>query len=168
MRHFEGRENLAGEHALTDIGQLVLFVLFMTVWIVDSFVIRASTLSAYVPLYIRIPLAVAALVAGVLLVRPSLRAIFGEAAQQPRVMTDGVYRIVRHPMYMGSILLFTAFLVSTLSVMTAGVWIVIIAFYFYVARAEEKLLIAKFGADYQEYRRRVPMLFPWKISTTID
>jgi protein-S-isoprenylcysteine O-methyltransferase Ste14 len=163
MRESGSRDNLAGEHALTDIGQLVLLVVFLFVWIVDSFVIRLSVLSAYVPLYIRVPFVLASVVAGVLLVRPSHRAIFGTATQRPQIVTRGVYQIVRHPMYLGSILFFLAFLVSTLSIMSAAIWIIIIGFYLYVARHEERLLIRKFGTKYEDYRKRVPMLFPWKI-----
>ncbi len=53
------RNDLAGEHAFSDIGQLVLFIIFIAAWILDSFVFSYSTfISDYVPLYVRVPLAI--------------------------------------------------------------------------------------------------------------
>jgi protein-S-isoprenylcysteine O-methyltransferase Ste14 len=43
------------------------------------------------------------------------------------------------------------------------VWLVIIVFYYFISKFEEKLLLEKFGSEYETYRKRVPMLFPLKI-----
>jgi len=37
MKVFRHRDDLAGEHRLGDAGQLILFLVFMAVWITDSF-----------------------------------------------------------------------------------------------------------------------------------
>jgi len=37
-------EDLTGEHRLGDAGQLVLFIIFMAVWITDSFFFKYSSL----------------------------------------------------------------------------------------------------------------------------
>ena len=157
-------DHLAGEHAFTDSGQIMLLLLFLAVWIVDSFVIRVGVLlSAYVPLYVRIPIAAVFLAAGAALSTNAHRMVFGTEYQQLRVISTGVFSFVRHPMYLGSILVFFSFFIATLSLLAVAVWAVIVVFYFYVSHHEEKLLLRKFGTGYEQYRHRVPMLFPLKL-----
>lgn len=74
--------------------------------------------------------------------------------------TDGLLHYVRHPIYSGTILfIWGVFLSDSLLrtlVMAAGVTLyTLIGIYF-----EERKLVAEFGENYLEYRRRVPMLFP--------
>ena len=48
------RKDLAGEHPLGDIVQLIFLILFLAVWILDSFVLKYSTfLSESISWYIR-------------------------------------------------------------------------------------------------------------------
>ncbi len=75
------RDDLAGEHALGDAGQLVLACLFAATWIADTFFFKYATfLNQYVPLGIRIPSGVALLVLSGYLARTGLSIVFGEEA----------------------------------------------------------------------------------------
>jgi protein-S-isoprenylcysteine O-methyltransferase Ste14 len=51
----------------------------------------------------------------------------------------------------------------TFSLASAVLLLVIIVFYRFISRYEEKLLIERFGDEYREYMKKVPMLFPIKI-----
>jgi len=38
----ENREDLVGEHMLSDLGQIILLLIFLIVWIADSFFVHYS------------------------------------------------------------------------------------------------------------------------------
>ena len=155
------RKDLAGEHTFSDTGQLLLLFIFLTAWIVDSFVFSYSTfISEYIPLYAKIPLSVILLVSAGYLARTGLKIVFGEIREEPSVIRKGVFGIVRHPIYLGSILLYLGLLVLTFSIIAIAIWILIIAFYYFISKHEEKLLLEKFGKDYEKYKKVVPMLIP--------
>ena len=91
-----------------------------------------------------------------------LRQVFdragGTAARVSQFKTPLLYRVVRHPLMLGFLLAFWA-----TPHMTAGhlLFAVIMTGYILVgSRLEERDLAAQFGAPYQRYRRRVPMLVP--------
>ena len=79
-----------------------------------------------------------------------------------QLVASGPYRVVRHPLYAGSLLL----LISISLVF--GDWIIfgyaiigIIAFRLLVIPTEEKQLLDAFGEDYECYQSRTSALFPW-------
>jgi len=72
--------------------------------------------------------------------------------------TPVFYRIVRHPLYVGWLLVFWAAPVMTMGRLIFAVGQTI---YILVAiKLEERNLLEIHGQDYAEYRRRVPMLVP--------
>jgi protein-S-isoprenylcysteine O-methyltransferase Ste14 len=155
------REDITGEHPLGDAGQMVLLVVFLAVWVADSFFLKYSTfLTMYVSPYVRIPLAVIILVLSAYLARSGLRIVFGERRETPEVIRKGVFSLVRHPIYLSALLFYVALLVASFSLLALGVWIVTIVFYIYISRYEEKLLTERFGKEYEEYMKEVPMLIP--------
>ena len=79
-------------------------------------------------------------------------------AQPRKLVTDGWYARVRHPLYLYS----TLFLLLN-PVMTAQ-WLLLTIFsvtYFIVGgMIEERRLLKDFGDDYRRYRQRVPFMIP--------
>jgi protein-S-isoprenylcysteine O-methyltransferase Ste14 len=77
------------------------------------------------------------------------------------LVTRGIYRWVRHPLYTFSLLL-----LITSPVMTTRLVTIIIfgMLYFYIGSIyEERKLIERFGEPYKKYQKEVPRLIPWKI-----
>jgi protein-S-isoprenylcysteine O-methyltransferase Ste14 len=162
-RLHENRPDLAGEHRFTDAGQIILFVLFLVVWIIDSFIFKFSTfLTENVRWYFRFAAGILMLIIGLYISWKGIRIVFGEKRESPKVITESVFSVVRHPIYLGSILSFLGLVITTLSILSFIIWLIIVVFYYYVSRHEEKLLLAKFGKEYEDYMRKVPMLFPVK------
>jgi protein-S-isoprenylcysteine O-methyltransferase Ste14 len=156
-----GRKDLAGEHQLGDMGQLLLFLVFLSAWITDTLLLRYTIVeTSLIFLYIRIPLAIIILYTAGYLAKSGLEIVFVQFRDEPRVIREGVFSLVRHPIYLGAILLYLGLLMFSLSILAAFIWVIIIAFYYYISKHEEKLLIKKFGSDYEEYMREVPMLIP--------
>ena len=161
MKHHDNREDLAGEHVLGDAVQGILLVVFLAVWITDSFFLRYSTfISEYIPLFVKIPFATVILCIGGYLAKAGHDIIFKEVRKEPCVVTHGVFGTVRHPLYLAAILFYLGLLLFTFSIIAGIVWIVIIIFYNYIAGYEEKLLTEKFGKEYEDYMRRVPRWIP--------
>ena len=85
-------------------------------------------------------------------------ALRGAANRVQALKTPLLYRLVRHPLMLGLLLAFWA-----TPHMTAGhlLFAVMNTVYILVGvRLEERDLVAAFGATYERYRRRVPMLMP--------
>jgi protein-S-isoprenylcysteine O-methyltransferase Ste14 len=156
-----GREDLAGEHRWGDAGQLILLLVFLGIWIADSFFLHWTTSPArYVPVWVRLPAALAVFVLAWELARRGLRVVFGEVRERPAVVCEGVFARVRHPVYLGAILLYVGFVLATLSIASLAFLTVIVLFYHFISRHEEGLLLAKFGPEYEAYQQRVPMWIP--------
>jgi protein-S-isoprenylcysteine O-methyltransferase len=78
-----------------------------------------------------------------------------------KVVTDGPYRYLRHPGYVGALLLYLGLLLFVGSYWSLLTSIVILPIIFlYRVRVEERVLIERLGEPYQRYRVRVGALFP--------
>jgi protein-S-isoprenylcysteine O-methyltransferase Ste14 len=162
--HHADREDLVGEHRWGDAGQLILLCVFLAIWISDSFIFHYSDfLSDRVAWYFHTAPGILILVSSGLLAWRGLKIVFGEVRETPHVITKGVFSIVRHPIYLGAVLFYIGQFFMTLSLASAAFLIIIIIFYWFISRHEEKLLIGKFGEEYKEYMKKVPMLFPLKL-----
>jgi protein-S-isoprenylcysteine O-methyltransferase Ste14 len=73
--------------------------------------------------------------------------------------TGGILSMVRHPWYAGGILIVWARNSDATAILTN---LVITVYFLIGALLEERKLVAEFGEEYNDYRRRVSMFFPFK------
>jgi methanethiol S-methyltransferase len=85
-----------------------------------------------------------------------------QLARQPqppaRLITNGLYRWVRHPLYTAGLLI-----LWLTPILTSGLLALNLMLTVYIligSRLEERRLVAEFGEAYQAYQRRVPSLLP--------
>jgi len=110
-------------------------------------------------------LAAIALIAGVMQTGPMEFAGLAQLApgyaqvNSDELVVDGLYAYVRHPLYTAGLVFI--WLSSDMSVNQFVLWI-IFSFYIIIgAYFEEKKLLRDFGAQYQSYRAKTPMLIPF-------
>jgi protein-S-isoprenylcysteine O-methyltransferase Ste14 len=68
--------------------------------------------------------------------------------------------LVRHPMYLGTLLFCLTFFFAMPSFLSFMIWIVFFIFYDKMATYEENDLIRIFGEKYISYQKRVPKWIP--------
>lgn len=76
------------------------------------------------------------------------------------LMTRGIYGLVRHPQYLGLILIVIAFNIQWPTLLTLAMAPVLIVMYVRQARREDRELNAQFGGEYLRYAERVPAFLP--------
>lgn len=79
---------------------------------------------------------------------------------EPDLVTSGPYRFVRHPIYTGLLtaMLGTALVNSLLGLIVVAV---LVAYFYYAGRVEERNLASTFPKAYPEYRSRTKMIIPF-------
>lgn len=76
------------------------------------------------------------------------------------LVTTGVYRVIRHPQYLGLILVIIAFNIQWPTLLTLLMAPVLIVAYVRQARREDAELEARFGEAFARYAARVPAFIP--------
>ncbi len=71
------------------------------------------------------------------------------------LVTFGVYGLVRHPMYLGGILMFA--FEPNVSVNCLVIRVMAVSYFVYGGLVEDARLVAAFGEEYRDYKKRVPM-----------
>jgi len=85
----------------------------------------------------------------------------GYLHKQEMLTTTGPYAHTRNPLYLGSAILALGAGIATNSWFSASIVVLyFVIFYSIVMRREEKELLARHGAQFEEYARAVPLFFP--------
>lgn len=83
-----------------------------------------------------------------------------EAQQSHNLATQGPYAYVRHPQYVGFILIMLGFLFQWPTFITLIMFPILVTMYVKLARREEREVLAEFGEKYRRYMNSTPAFFP--------
>lgn len=86
--------------------------------------------------------------------------VLHRAQQEHRLATEGLYKRVRHPQYMGFILVMTGFLLQWPTLLTVAMYPILVFMYIRLARREESEVRRELGAEYERYAHDVPAFIP--------
>ncbi len=103
---------------------------------------------------------------GFMLISAAWRILY--AAQRRRVLAQtGPYAYVRHPQYVGFVLVMFGFLVQWPTLLTLAMFPVLVWMYVRLARTEEREAIVDFGDLYPSYAARVPAFIPRSLQPAV-
>jgi protein-S-isoprenylcysteine O-methyltransferase Ste14 len=96
---------------------------------------------------------------GFILISAAWRVLYN-AQRSGTLATTGPYSYVRHPQYVGFVLVLFGFLVQWPTLLTLAMFPIMVAMYVRLAISEEREARAAFGAAYEAYAERVPRFVP--------
>ena len=99
------------------------------------------------------------IVAGFWLLASAWKVLYA-AQRARRLATEGAYARVRHPQYIGFVLIMFGFLLQWPTLVTLVMFPVLVFMYSRLASTEEQDMLAQFGEEYRRYRDRVPAFIP--------
>lgn len=77
-----------------------------------------------------------------------------------QLVTTGIYSYIRHPQYLGFLLLTLGMNIQWITIPTLLLWPALVILYYRLAKKEDKKMEEKFGEEYRTYSRSVPMFIP--------
>jgi len=99
------------------------------------------------------------ILAGFLLIGAAWR-VLHDAQRRQALATTGAYAHVRHPQYVGFVLIMLGFLLQWPTLLTLLMFPVLVVMYVALAKREEAEVLAKFGDRYRRYAQATPAWVP--------
>ncbi|HET8907223.1 MAG TPA: isoprenylcysteine carboxylmethyltransferase family protein [Ktedonobacterales bacterium] len=96
---------------------------------------------------------------GLILLSSAWRVLFA-AQRNHSLATTGPYARVRHPQYVGFVLIMLGFLVQWPTLLTLLMFPVLVVMYVRLAQREERDALAAFGSAYAQYAAQTPRFLP--------
>jgi protein-S-isoprenylcysteine O-methyltransferase Ste14 len=83
-----------------------------------------------------------------------------DAQTTHRLATTGLYARIRHPQYVGFVLIMFGFLLQWPTLITLIMFPILVFMYAFLARREEAEMERQFGEEYRQYAAKTPRFFP--------
>lgn len=99
------------------------------------------------------------IIAGFWIIATGWRVLY-RAQKLGQLATTGAYSYVRHPQYVGFVMVLTGFLLQWPTLLTVMMYPVLVYMYFRLAKREEQDARSQFGTAYDRYASEVPAFFP--------
>jgi protein-S-isoprenylcysteine O-methyltransferase Ste14 len=164
-QNHESRPDLAGEHPKGDFYQFVAMVIFVLAIAADYFWIKIGPqINDHINFWVRFILGGAVAGFGGWLALYGVHLVFSEYTEEPRMITHYMFSKVRHPVYLGAMLVYVGILIFTLSPLGLLAFLGIFILYDWLASDEENRMKGLFGDRYEEYKQKTGRWIPsfWK------
>ncbi len=109
---------------------------------------RDQNVSTYIGLFLLVPSIILFTIA-----RIQLGASFQVSAEANKLVTTGIYKKVRHPIYLFGLLFLLGIILITQKFPFLIILVILIVFQIKRVKNEEKVLTEKFGNEYLEYKK---------------
>jgi protein-S-isoprenylcysteine O-methyltransferase Ste14 len=153
----------------TDQINIILIIIFLIVWVLDSFIFNFSIILAiFIPWVIRIIIFIGLMSIAIVIGLLSHKTLFSEEQETITIIKEGIFAHVRHPLYLSIVLTYLAFSILTMSLICIILWILIFILYNKMVNYEEKDLEKTFGEEYSNYKKKVPKWIPRLVSPKIE
>lgn len=86
--------------------------------------------------------------------------VLHKAQQDHTLTTDGPYARIRHPQYVGFVLIMFGFLLQWPTILTVAMFPILVLVYTRLAKSEEKESQRTFGTTWEEYAKNTPAFIP--------
>jgi protein-S-isoprenylcysteine O-methyltransferase Ste14 len=104
-----------------------------------------------------VPVSNMIILSGILLIIFGWRKIH---SAQGQLVTTGIYGYVRHPQYLGFLLITLGMNVLWITISTLILWPILAVVYYRLAKEEDEEMEERFGEEYRKYKQMVPMFIP--------
>ncbi|MBT3274597.1 MAG: DUF1295 domain-containing protein [Spirochaetales bacterium] len=133
-----------------------------------SFAVGKSTPVSIIGLFVA-AMGIAVVLCGIALLWREGRGFPISSHPPKKLVTTGVYRISRHPIYFGGIITFLGISIIIHSFWNIVLFTPLIALFFlsYAEKVEEPVLLERFGSAYADYSRSVPPLFRYPFRSAV-
>jgi len=139
----------------------VLPLIFFLIWILDSNIFRISTfLNNYIPFLVRLSICIIVFIIALIFINLSHRALFKSHQPPNSLITQGILRYVRNPMYLGILLIYISFIFLSISLISIVFFVLVFFVYNWMVNFEEKILADLFNNQWFEYKKNVPKWLP--------
>jgi len=139
---------------------ILIIAFFLSVYYDNSFSVGYSSILERVSAYPILLLPAALFLgAGVYLVLKSHSLVIAHEGA-PKFVDSGVYSVVRHPMYLGALMILLGVLFLKFSLLALAIALVYLVLSSWMASYEERDLVRKLGRRYLDYQKRVSKLIP--------
>lgn len=99
------------------------------------------------------------IVAGFILIGAAWEVLY-KAQRTQQVAMSGPYAFVRHPQYIGFVVIMLGFLIQWPTLITLIMFPILVTMYIRLARREEREALVEFGEAYAQYAARTPAFWP--------
>ena len=99
-------------------------------------------------------------IGGGFLILSSAWPVLYAAQRSGKLAVTGLYAYIRHPQYIGFVLIMFGFLLQWPTVLTLAMFPILVFMYWRLAVSEERQARAQFGEEYERYASRTPAFIP--------